>query len=46
VRGVGCALYTSNAGKPSADLYTGKGKTIKEKTPGRSTYSYVKRGRP
>jgi len=29
VRGVGCALYTSNAGKPSADLYTGKGKTIK-----------------
>jgi len=28
VRGSGCALYTSNAGKPSADLYTGKGKRV------------------
>jgi len=28
VRGWGFALYTSHAGKPSADLYTGKGKRV------------------
>ena len=28
MRGWGFALYTSNAGKPSADLYTGKNKRV------------------